>query len=248
MASSCISLTRGRGQARALVFINSLGTDFRIWDEVAAPLARQTRVIRFDKRGPRTFRASAESRRRSPISPSISPAFSTICTWARDDRRPVDRRADRPGALSSAPRSRRFACSLRHRPSDRRRRVLGCAHRAVEAGGVEAIGEAVMQRWFTQDYHRTISRHDGRMAGDADVRTPGEGYIAACGAHSRRRSDRRRQGAFARRRLCVVGDQDVSTPPSWCANSRASFPARSSRSSPAPAISLASKSPMFCAA
>ena len=34
-----------------LVFINSLGTDFRIWDELAPEFARDCRVVRYDKRG-----------------------------------------------------------------------------------------------------------------------------------------------------------------------------------------------------
>jgi 3-oxoadipate enol-lactonase len=29
----------GRREARAIVFVNSLGTDFRIWDDVTRPLA-----------------------------------------------------------------------------------------------------------------------------------------------------------------------------------------------------------------
>ena len=34
-----------------LVFINSLGSDLRIWDEVVAPLAARYRIARYDKRG-----------------------------------------------------------------------------------------------------------------------------------------------------------------------------------------------------
>ena len=41
----------GPREARAIVFINSLGTDFRIWDEVARPLASAYRIVRYDKRG-----------------------------------------------------------------------------------------------------------------------------------------------------------------------------------------------------
>ncbi len=41
----------GPQSGRPLVFINSLGTDFRIWDDVVMPLARERRVIRSDKRG-----------------------------------------------------------------------------------------------------------------------------------------------------------------------------------------------------
>lgn len=42
---------RGNADAPALVFSNSLGTDFRIWDEVAARLAGDFRIVLYDKRG-----------------------------------------------------------------------------------------------------------------------------------------------------------------------------------------------------
>ena len=41
----------GPRHAPVLVFINALGSDFRIWDEVASILSRQFRLIRYDKRG-----------------------------------------------------------------------------------------------------------------------------------------------------------------------------------------------------
>src|SRR5690606_15567409 len=41
----------GRADGPALVFANSLGTDFRIWDEVADALGRHYRIICYDKRG-----------------------------------------------------------------------------------------------------------------------------------------------------------------------------------------------------
>jgi len=43
---------RPRGDGRpTLVFINSLGTDFRIWDAVAADLGDTFPLLRYDKRG-----------------------------------------------------------------------------------------------------------------------------------------------------------------------------------------------------
>jgi 3-oxoadipate enol-lactonase len=41
----------GREGAPALVFVNSLGTDARIWDEVTAALSGQFRCLSYDKRG-----------------------------------------------------------------------------------------------------------------------------------------------------------------------------------------------------
>ena len=42
---------RAAGEAPALVFINSLGTDFRIWDEVTDRLASDVTILNYDKRG-----------------------------------------------------------------------------------------------------------------------------------------------------------------------------------------------------
>ena len=42
---------RGPQKAPAVVFSNSLGTDFRIWDEVADALAGEYRILLYDKRG-----------------------------------------------------------------------------------------------------------------------------------------------------------------------------------------------------
>lgn len=42
---------RGARNGRALVFSNSLGTDFRIWNDVIEHLPADLRIIRYDKRG-----------------------------------------------------------------------------------------------------------------------------------------------------------------------------------------------------
>ena len=44
-------LDQGRRDGPPLVFINSLGADFRIWNEVAEILAPDFRIIAYDKRG-----------------------------------------------------------------------------------------------------------------------------------------------------------------------------------------------------
>jgi 3-oxoadipate enol-lactonase len=44
-------LDQGRRAGPPLVFINSLGTDFRIWNEVAEVLAPDFRIVTYDKRG-----------------------------------------------------------------------------------------------------------------------------------------------------------------------------------------------------
>src|SRR5271165_5145897 len=41
----------GPSDAPAIVFANSLGTDFRIWDEVAGTLNDRYRIVTYDQRG-----------------------------------------------------------------------------------------------------------------------------------------------------------------------------------------------------
>ena len=44
-------LDEGRQSRPPLIFINSLGTDLRIWDDVSLILANDFRIVRYDKRG-----------------------------------------------------------------------------------------------------------------------------------------------------------------------------------------------------
>jgi 3-oxoadipate enol-lactonase len=80
----------------------------------------------------------------------------------------------------------------------------------VERGGVESLADSVLERWFTADFR---SRRSAELAGMRAMltRTPRQGYLAACGAL--KRADLR---PYARQieapTLCLVGDQDGSTP------------------------------------
>ena len=68
----------GPAEAPVLAFANSLGTDFRIWDEVAERLAGAYRILTYDKRG---HGLSGLGRRPmgSTITSATSPACWRIC-------------------------------------------------------------------------------------------------------------------------------------------------------------------------
>jgi 3-oxoadipate enol-lactonase len=81
---------------------------------------------------------------------------------------------------------------------------------AVEQGGVEAIADAILERWFTREFR---SRRAEEFAGWRAMltRSPRRGYVAACGAL--KRADLRPfAGAIKVPTLCLVGDEDGSTP------------------------------------
>jgi 3-oxoadipate enol-lactonase len=201
----------GPRSAHAVVFINSLGTDFRIWDELVEPLAKERRVIRFDKRG-------------HGLSSHDEPA-ATIADFAADLAGLLDHL--RPGAATIVGLSigGLIAQELyRLRPDLVASLVLNdTGHKigtdefwrgriaTVEGGGIEAIADSVMERWFTAEYR---GNHPEMIAGWRTMlaRTPKEGYLAACRAISKADLTAG-AGRIRAPATVIVGDQDLSTPP-----------------------------------
>ena len=79
----------------------------------------------------------------------------------------------------------------------------------VERGGIDPW-PTVLERWFTADFR---SRRSAELAGMRAMltRTPRQGYLAACGA-LKRADLRPYAGRIQAPTLCLVGDQDGSTP------------------------------------
>jgi 3-oxoadipate enol-lactonase len=196
--------------APSIVFTNSLGTDFRIWDDLARPLTKRYRVIRYDKRG-----HGLSQLRTGPAS---------IADFAADLAALLDRLGVTSAAIVGLSIGGLIAQELFRLRPDLVRSLVLCdtAHRigtleswnariaAVEAAGIEAIADGLMGLWFSKDYHRTSP--DAVTGWRAMLtRTPVEGYLMACRAI--RDSDLTEQ---ARRitvaTLCIVGDEDGSTP------------------------------------
>ena len=200
----------GPRAAQPIVFANSLGTDFRIWDEVAKPLAQDARIIRYDKRG----HGLSELR----------PGEAAIADFATDLAALLDGLQVRNATIVGLSIGGMIAQELyRLRPNLVASLILcDTAHRigtpefwagrigAVEAGGLEAIADGVMQRWFTRHFHDNFADD---LAGWRAMmtRTPQAGYLSACGAI--RDADLTSAAKAIRApTLCVAGDQDGSTP------------------------------------
>ena len=164
-----------------IVFANSLGTDFRIWRDVIVRLAGDFAIVTYDMRG-------------HGLSDSGG-AHSTM----------DDHVADLAGLLDMLDTRQVIVCGLSvgglvaqglyaARPDLVRALVLcDTAHKigtnelwngrieAIRADGIEAIADAILERWFTPAF---------RAAGNADfagyrnmlIRQPVEGYVATCEA------------------------------------------------------------------
>jgi len=200
----------GPRSAPAVVFINSLGTDFRIWDDVARPLTGRYRVVRSDKRG----HGLSEFR----TGPATMADFATDLA-ALLDRLPIARAHVVGLSIGGL-----IAQELYRVRQDLVASLIlsDTAHRigtleswntrisTVEIGGIEAIANGIMQVWFSRDYH---ARCPSAVAGWRAMltRTPLDGYVMACRAI--RDADLTEHAKKIKvPTLCIVGDEDGSTP------------------------------------
>jgi 3-oxoadipate enol-lactonase len=81
----------------------------------------------------------------------------------------------------------------------------------VEENGFQDLAEIIMERWFTPDFHE---KHPAALQGYFNMltRQTVEGYAGTCAA-IRDADYTQEAGEIKVPTLCVVGDQDGSTPP-----------------------------------
>jgi 3-oxoadipate enol-lactonase len=196
---------------RAIVFSNSLGTDFRIWDEVVARLCVDARLIRYDKRGHGLSELPAGA--------------ASIEDYAIDLAGLLDKLAVRRALIVGVSMGGLIAQELYRRRPDLVGALALCDTAAkigsdeswstrisaIERGGVEAVADSVMTRWFAAAF-RQQRREEFRGWRLMLTRSDQAGYLAACEAL--RHADLRAYCAGIKvPTLCLVGDEDGSTPP-----------------------------------
>jgi 3-oxoadipate enol-lactonase len=202
----------GAENAPALVFSNSLGSDYRIWDPVLPYLRDRFRIIRYDQRGH-----------------GLSDA--TLAPYAISDL--VN---DLVGLLGHLNVDNALVCGLSvggmiaqglavSYPRHVRALVLcdtamyiGPASMwderiaAIKNGGIGALTAPIMERWFSREF-REGRTTEFRGYVNMLERIPVEGYIGTCCAI--RDADLREAAAtIGRPSLVLCGDQDLATPPS----------------------------------
>ena len=200
----------GRGDGPALVFINSLGTDFRIWQDVVPAFMDRFRIVLYDKRGHGLSDAP--------------PAPYSLDDHADDLIALLDHLKIGKAALVGLSVGGMISQRIAVRAPERVQAITLCctaakigtpelwAERiaAVENGGIDPIADNALQRWFTPLFRET--RAD-EVAGWRNmlVRSPAHGYAGTCAAI--RDADLRPDaGRIKAPTLCVAGDQDGSTP------------------------------------
>lgn len=202
---------RGTPGKPSLVFSNSLGTDFRIWDTVAGRLQSDYRIVLYDKRGHGLSEAT-------PAPYSLSDHVADLVALL--DHLGIARTAvvglsvgglvaqgiaalhpDRVGALVLSDTAHKIGTAA----------MWNDRIQAVTTKGIASIADAIMQRWFTQAY-RTPENPDFVGYTAMLTRTDVNGYAGTCAA-LRDADLTESTRALKVPTLVMVGDEDGSTPP-----------------------------------
>jgi len=195
-----------------IVFVNSLGSDLRIWDGVVETLAGQEiGALRYDLRG-------------HGLSDLGTPP-KLIDDHVEDLIAVMDHFGVERAPICGISVGGVIALGLAHRRPEKVESLILCCTgakigtteswneriAAVDKGGVGAVTESVLQRWFPPDSYR---EGGGALALARNMlsRTPAAGYVATCVAL--RDSDLTEAArAVSVPALCVAGEFDGSTPP-----------------------------------
>lgn len=199
----------GDPSGRPVVFANSLGTDFRMWDKLIPLLPQGLRLIRYDKRG---HGLSA-----CPTGPYAMGAL------IRDAERLLDALKVRDCVFVGLSIGGLIAQGLAVKRLDLVRAMvlsntaarIGTAQiwadriAAIRASGIEAIGDATMERWFSRRFRATAEMQGYR---NMLTRQPVEGY-AGCAAAISGTDFLTPTSGLTLPTLAIAGSEDGATPP-----------------------------------
>jgi len=201
----------GKKDGVPLVFINSLGTDLRIWDGVVTHLAGDHPIIRYDKRGhglsdcpspPYAIRDHAQDL--AGLLDFLDVPLAHIIGISVGGMIALDFAATWPDRVQSL-----VLCDTRA--------VIGTAEMwnaridSLRSHGMASVAEAVLARWFVPEFAQdSLPRYRGYH--NMLTRTPVDGYVGTCEAI--RDADLRAAARNIRvPTLVLCGAKDVATPP-----------------------------------
>jgi 3-oxoadipate enol-lactonase len=201
----------GDGGEKTFVFINSLGTDFRIWDGVVDVLKEYGNILLFDKRGHglsdvlentnglNDFTDDVQAllqhlsiNKCIPVGLSVGGMIAQLLAHRRPEK--IDKL---------------ILCDTRHKIGNAQ--VWDDRIAVVREKGIAAVSDGVMQRWFSETFRKNEAV---KVLGYKNMleRTPVPGYIKTCEAiRDADLTEITRQIKIPA--LCVVGSEDKSTLP-----------------------------------
>ncbi|WP_425044600.1 3-oxoadipate enol-lactonase [Primorskyibacter sp. S87] len=192
-----------------VVFSNSLGTDLRLWDAILPLLPDGLKIIRYDKRG-------------HGLSSGPSGPY-TMGSLVRDAEKLLDHLDVRDCVFIGLSIGGMIAQGLAVKRLDQVRALvlsntgakIGTAEMwaerisAVETGGIEALADSIMERWFSKGF---TAMPELELWRNMLVRQPIEGY-AGCSAAISGTDFYTPTSGLRLPALGIAGDEDGSTPP-----------------------------------
>lgn len=199
----------GDPAGRPVVFANSLGTDFRLWDRVLPLLPTSLRLIRYDKRGhglsscpPGPYAMGALVRDAERLCEALGVkdcVFVGLSIGGMIAQGLAVKRLDLVRAIVLSNTAAKIGT-----PAIWADRVA-----AIRAGGIEAVADATMIRWFSKSFRDTPEMQGWR---NMMVRQPAEGYLGCAAAISGTDFYTPTSG-LTLPTLAIAGSEDGSTPP-----------------------------------
>lgn len=194
-----------------LVFINSLGTDFRIWRDVIVDLAGEFAMVAYDKRGHGLSSSGSTPYSMDDHVDDLEALLShlglqkvILCGVSVGGMIAQGLAARRPEIVSGL-----VLCDTGHKIGSQD--MWNDRIEMIETGGIEDLADVILERWFSPEFHE---EKPAELMGYHNmlIRQPVEGYTGTCAA-IRDADFTEAATRIAVPTLCVVGDQDGSTPP-----------------------------------
>jgi 3-oxoadipate enol-lactonase len=194
-----------------LVFINSLGTDFRIWDEVVAHLSYRFRLLRFDQRG-----HGLSDTPQGPYSlNNFTEDLAGLMTHLQIDKAVlVGNSVGGMVAMDFAVRHPQRVLALVLCDTAAKIGSSDYWHdriKALRESGIAPLVDGILNRWFSPAF---AARRPADYRGYANmlIRAPLAGYIATCEA-IRDADLREAVRMLTVKTLVLCGSEDNATPP-----------------------------------
>ncbi len=199
----------GDPEGPPIVFANSLGTDLRLWDAILPLLPKGLRIIRYDKRGhglsgqpPAPYSMGALVRDAEALLDQLAVkdcVFVGLSIGGLIGQGLAVKRMDQIRALVLSNTAAKIGT-----PNLWQDRMA-----AIEQGGIEAVADATMERWFSKPF-RALPEMD--LWRNMMTRQSAQGYLGCCAAISGTDLYTPTSG-LRLPTLGIAGSEDGSTPP-----------------------------------
>lgn len=203
----------GPGASETVVaFSNSLGTDFRIWDELVALLPRSWKIVRYDTAGHglsdegRDMGIEDHARDLLAVLDHAGAEKAYVVGLSVGGMIAQALAADHPDRVAAV-------CLSNTAPKIGTADLWNARIDDIRQNGFEstAVADGIMERWFSLAF-RSRRSEEVKLWKNMLTRTPVEGYVDTCAAIRDADLTAKARTIHAPA-LCIGGSEDGSTPP-----------------------------------